>query len=142
MEGRRPRLKVVVFERAEFGVLKALRWDGRMNAVVTSKAPGETADSAIGVTPAAIGVCPPSPDEKNLDFALCSPKEVINFRADDLAMLLWGPRFKPGGDSGGLRTSGILGVIVWKVTCAAEGDVQGSVDSFPVQAKLSSMLAH
>lgn len=95
----------------------------------------------MGVTPAAIGVWPPSPCAKNLDFWLpSSPKEVISLSADDFAMLRCGPLVADGGDRGGERTSGMLGVtttlILWKLTCAADGDVHGSEDSWPVQAKL------
>lgn len=66
----------------------------------------------------------------------------MSLSAEVLAMLRCGPRFKPGGDKGGLRISGMLGLgftavlILWKVTCCAEGDDQGSLDSLPVQAKL------
>lgn len=87
MEGSRPRLKLLVCERAVVGVLKALRFDGLRKAVVISSPLGEMADSAIGVTPAAMGVCPPSLDEKNLDFVFWSPKEVMSFSADVFAML-------------------------------------------------------
>ncbi len=94
------------------------------------------AESAIGVTPAAIGVRPPSLPAKNFDFLPCSLNEVISLSAEDFATLRWGPRI-PGGDKGGLRISGILGLSkFWNVSCAADGDVQGSVDSTPVQAKL------
>lgn len=72
---------------AEDGVLKALRWDGRRKAVLGSRPPGEIADSAMGVTPAAIGVLPSSPAAKNFDFCFLSSNEVMSFRADDLAML-------------------------------------------------------
>lgn len=84
IDGRRPRLPC---GRAVVGVLKALRFDGRRKAVDISSALGEMADSAIGVTPAAMGVCPPSLDEKNFDLELCSPKEVMSLSADVLAML-------------------------------------------------------
>lgn len=125
---------------ADEGVLKALRCDGRRKAVLGSFPPGETADSAIGVTPAAMGVRPPSPAAKNLAFFPWSPNEVMSFRADDLARLRCGPRLTPGGDKGGLKISGMLSFRLWKVTCAADGDVHGSVDSTPVQAKLQRSL--
>lgn len=52
----------------------------------------------------------------------------------------------PGGDRGGDRTSGMFSwtfwLMLWKVTCAAEGDVHGSSDSAPVQAKLENLSAH
>jgi hypothetical protein len=57
-------------------------------------------------------------------------------RAEVLAMLLWGPRLMPGGESGGLSISGMLAEMFWKLICAADGEVQGSDDSRPVQAKL------
>lgn len=56
MEGSRPRLKLLVCERAVVGVLKALRLEGLRKAVFTSSPRGEMADSAMGVTPAAMGV--------------------------------------------------------------------------------------
>lgn len=139
MEGRRPRLPC---GRAVVGVVKVLRLDGRRNAVDMSSPRGEMADSAIGVTPAAMGVWPPSFEEKNLDLEPWSPNEVISLSADVFAMLRCGPRLKAGGESGGLKISGILGLgfmtvlIFWKVTCCAEGDVHGSVVSCSVQAKL------
>lgn len=68
IDGSRPRLKLLVCERAVVGVLNALRFDGLRKAVFTSSPLGEMADSAMGVTPAAIGVWPPSLVEKNLDF--------------------------------------------------------------------------
>jgi len=77
-----------------------------------------------------------SPPEKNLDFALRSPKEVISLSEEDLATLRCGPRFMCGGDNGGLRSSGILAPMFGKVIWAAEGEVHGSDDSLPVQAKL------
>lgn len=122
---------------ADEGVLKALRCDGRMKAVLGSFPPGEIADSAIGVTPPAMGVRPPSPAAKNFAFLPWSPNEVISFRAEDFARLRCGPRFNPGGDKGGLRISGMVWFRLWKVTCAADGDVHGSDDSTPVQEKLS-----
>lgn len=117
-------------------MLYALRCDGLRKAVVGSYPPGEIADSAMGVTPAAMGVCPPSPAAKNFDLELWSPNDVMSFRAEVLAMLRCGPRFIPGGESGGLKISGMLALRLWKVTWAAEGEDQGSVDSCPVQAKL------
>lgn len=124
------------------GVVKVLRVDGLRKADDISSALGEMADSAIGVTPAAIGVCPPSLLEKNLAFEFCSPNEVMSLKEDVLAMLRWGPRLRPGGDKGGLRISGMVGLAVivvlmfGKVICWADGDVHGSDDSFSVQAKL------
>lgn len=88
MEGRRLRLKAEVPDLAEFGVLNWLRLGGRINAVVTSKPPGETAESAMGVGPAAIGVWPPSTWEKNFDLPPWSPNEVMSFSAEVLAILL------------------------------------------------------
>ena len=32
----------------------------------------------------------------------------------------------------------MLGLVFWKVSCAAEGDAHGSVDSWPEQAKLQN----
>jgi hypothetical protein len=87
MEGSLPRLKLLVCERAVVGVLNALRLEGLRKAVVMSSALGEMADSAIGVTPAAIGVWPPSLDAKNLDLELWSPKDVMSLSADVFAML-------------------------------------------------------
>lgn len=87
MEGSRPRPKLLVCERAVVGVLNVLRFDGLRKAVVMSSPLGEIADSAMGVTPAAMGVWPPSLDEKNLDFVFWSPKEVISFNADVFAIL-------------------------------------------------------
>lgn len=110
-----------------------------MKAVAGSKAPGEIADSAIGVTPAAIGVCPSSP-AKYLAFAPWSPKEVMSFSAEAFAILRCGPLFMPGGDSGGLSTSGMLEFMAFrlpKLSWAAEGEVHGSEDSLPMQARLS-----
>lgn len=46
------------------------------------------------------------------------------------------PPASPGGENGGLRTSPMLGPTFWKVSWAAEGEAQGSVDSWPEQAKL------
>lgn len=98
---------------------------------------GESADSKIGVAAAAIGVLPSSPcPEKNLALACESPKDVISFRAAFFATLRCGPWFVVGGESGGLRSSGTVCVILVKLSCCAEGDDQGSVDWTPVQAKL------
>jgi hypothetical protein len=33
-------------------------------------------------------------------------------------------------------------LILWKVTCCADGDDQGSSDSFPEQAKLKNLLVN
>lgn len=55
IEGNLPRLKFP-WGRAVVGVLKALRFDGRRKAVDISSGLGEMADSAMGVTPAAMGV--------------------------------------------------------------------------------------
>jgi hypothetical protein len=60
----------------------------------------------------------------------------MSFRAEVFAMLRCGPRFIPGGDKGGLKISGMVALRLWKVTCAAEGEDQGSEDSDPEQAKL------
>jgi hypothetical protein len=87
MEGSRPRPKLLVCERAVVGVLNVLRFDGLRKAVAMSSARGEMADSAMGVTPAAMGVWPPSLVEKNLDFVFWSPKEVMSFSADVFAIL-------------------------------------------------------
>lgn len=118
-------------------MLKALRLEGRRTAVAgSSNSPGETADSAIGVTPAAMGVLPPSLAPNNLAFASESPNEVISFSDENFSMLRRGPWFTDGGDKGGLRSSGTSAVMLANWSWLAEGDVQGSVDSFPVQAKL------
>jgi hypothetical protein len=93
------------------------------------------ADSAIGVTPAAIGVWPSS---KNLVLGAPLLKLVINLSADGL-LERGVPRWFIGGERGGLSTSGML---VWaillcsKLSCMADGDAQGSEDSWSVQAKL------
>lgn len=65
----------------------------------------------------------------------------MSLSAEVLAILRCGPRFKPGGDRGGLRISGMLGFMLWKVICVADGDVQGSVDSMPVQVKLFQIVS-
>lgn len=61
--------------RADAGVLKALRCEGRSTAVEGSpKPPGDNADSAIGVAAAAMGVMPSScPPRKNLSFVFEPP---------------------------------------------------------------------
>ncbi len=87
MEGSRCRENPLP-ARADEGVLKALRFEGRRTAVAGSEPkPGDMADSAMGVTPAATGVLPPSLLAKNLALAVESPKDVMSFSADVLAML-------------------------------------------------------
>lgn len=120
----------------DVGVLKPLRLEGRMTAVAGS-ASRSTADSRIGVAPAAMGVWPSSACEKNLAFPAWLSNEVMSFRAEFLPMWRCGPRLSAGGESGGLRTSPMLGPpTFWKVSWAAEGDAHGSVDSWPEHAKL------
>ena len=87
------------------------------------------ADCAIGVALPAIGVCPSSAWEKNFALPPWSPNDVISFKAECLPSCLWGPRLTAGGESGGLRTSLMLGPMFWNVSWAAEGDAQGSVES-------------
>lgn len=124
----------------DVGVVKPLRLDGRITAVVGSPS-RSMADSTIGVAPAAMGVWPSSACEKNLDLPAWPSNVVMSFRAEFLPTWRCGPRFSDGGDSGGLRISPILGPEFWKVSCAAEGEAQGSVDSWPEQAKLQTRLA-
>jgi hypothetical protein len=83
----------------------------------------------MGVAPAAIGVLPSSPcPEKNLALACGSLNEVISFSAEFFATLRCGPWFVVGGDSGGLINSGTVCEMVEKLSCCADGDVQGSED--------------
>ena len=117
-------------------MLKPLRLVDRITAVVGSIS-RSTADSIIGVGPAAIGVWPSSACEKNLEFpGWLLSNEVMSFRAEFFPIWRCGPRLSPGGESGGLRTSPMLGLALWKVSWAAEGEAHGSVDSWPEQAKL------
>lgn len=135
MEGNRWRSKPWI-GRADAGVLNWLRLPRRI-AVIGSAPPGERADSTMGVAPPAIGVLPSSPvPEKNLALACELSNDVMSFSAEFFAMLRCGPWFTTGGDSGGLASSGTVCAMFGKLSCCADGDDQGSVDSRPVQAKL------
>lgn len=118
-------------------MLNWLRFPRKM-AVAGSAPLGESADSKMGVPAAAIGVLPSSLPDKNLDLACTSLNDVMSFKAEFLATLRCGPWFMTGGDSGGLISSGTVCVMLGKFSCCADGDVQGSVDSWPVQAKLQN----
>jgi hypothetical protein len=61
----------------------------------------------------------------------------MSLSAEFLATLRCGPWFVMGGESGGLSSSGTVCVTLGKLSCCADGDAHGSVDSQPVQAKLA-----
>ena len=126
--------------RADAGVLNWLRLPRRI-AVAGSSALAKTADSTIGVATAAMGVLPSSPSPlRNLALACASPpKEVMSFSAEFFAKFRCGPWLNTGGDNGGLSNSGTVCVILGKLSCWADGDVQVSEDSRPVQAKLQKV---
>jgi hypothetical protein len=73
----------------------------------------------------------------SLDLACESPKDVMSFKAAFFATLLCGPWFMTGGERGGLINSGTVCVMLGKLSCCADGDDHGSVDSWPVHAKLA-----
>lgn len=106
--------------------------------------PGERAESAMGVTPAFMGVLSSSPNPEGLDRPVFRPemrlssKEVISFFKDEfLAVIL--PGLLLVVDSGGLTRGGRLPARPSRLTVSyALGDVKTLAVSAPVQEKLSA----